>query len=117
MERSNCGRDEDVDDAEDEINYIGEIPSVVSVFSAALHLELEALIDSWISDTDSHAQKKVSFLLCANSLDVNANNVSKEHRHIKNVKATCCSMMPVAKSLPFEIHEIQNGLTAKQVQF
>ena len=106
MERSNCGRAENVDEVEEEINYIGEIPNVVSVFSAALRLELDTLIDNWISDTDSHAQKKVRFLLYASSLDVNANNVSKEHRHIKNVKETCCSMMPVAKSLPFEIHEI-----------
>jgi len=81
-----------------------------------LFLELDALIKERISDADKHAYKEVNLQLCTYALDVNANNVSNKHRHVENVEEACCGMMSLPESFPLEIHEIQNGLTAEQLQ-
>lgn len=61
MERANCGRDEDVDQAEGEVHDIGEIPDVAGVFCEALSLQLDALVDDWIGDPEAHAAEKEHF--------------------------------------------------------
>ena len=112
-----CSAHQDVDNAEGEVHNIGEVPNVLEVSLEALLSELDALVADWPRDAQGHAKKEVYFLMACDRHDVNPNNVSYKHRNVENVEEACCSMMPLAKSSPFEIHEIQNGLTTKQLQF